>query len=203
MKNKKKLLIYSAVFVGIAALGVTGGIVVKKATSSPETDYSGFNIESVKPNVQSIMNKYNGYKGNTPETFFTAGELINIAQEKFRTCENCFSLGKGVGNTVMTQEIRNYQIKNGNKYFEESISKSIGSIMGISVALANRCYQEGETITKYSAKKENVTIEYSTYESESTDFALKDYKDSMGKTLDEMFIYIVSDNVIKTSIFIN
>jgi len=195
--KRKSLIKYSVIFGSIGCMGIAGGIILKTVTSAPEVDYSSVNVNSYQPDIKKIMKKYESYKGNAPEDFFTSSELINIGQEKFRTCENCYILGKGLGVTALSQEIRNQLIKNGNKYFEESISKSVGSLLGISVSLANRVYQEEQEVKKYYGDEKTVTFDSASYLPDYDSFNLPDYRNSMGKTLDEMFIYVISDKTIK------
>ena len=154
--------------------------------------------EALQVDAKAIVERveaYNGPKDKTEE--FSASEILNYSLEKFRSCENCCSFTYGVADTIVKQDIRGCSIKNGDKYFEESVSKSS------MVSLANRMFQEGKStnVSLYSANKGTIEIsdtspqaEYS--ESNLTAYTADEYKSTYGKTLDEMFIYIISEETV-------
>ena len=129
----KTLLTYILI-VGISSIaGASTGIIGKRLLGQEEIDYSGFNPEAFREDGASLLDKYN----NNPMSYSPA-KLVSIGLEKYKRCENSYSFAIGLASTVVSQTIRNYQIKNGNKYFEESISKSD------MVTLANRVTQDGK-----------------------------------------------------------
>ena len=178
----KTLLTYILI-VGISGIaGTSTGIVGKRLLGQEEIDYSGFNPEDYREDGAALLASYN----NKP-TSYSPAKLVSIGLEKYRQCENSYSFAIGVASTIVSQTIRNYQIKNGDKYFEESISNSS------MVSLANRVIQDGKNgdINLYLGKATSANT--GSYPSEGIKYSKKDYKDYLGKTLDEMFIYLISD----------
>ena len=180
----KTLLTYILI-VGIAGTaGATAGIVGKRLLGQEEIDYSGFNPEDFRADGEALLAEYN----SDPNKNFTAPELVAIGLQKYKNCENSYSIGIGVASTVVEQTVRNFQIKNGDQYFEESISKS--SMVGV----ANRAIQNGKDgeISLYIGKANG--SESASYPEEGTTYSKEDYKNYLGKTLDEMFVYLISNN---------
>lgn len=197
----RKILSYALIIVSAAAIGTGAGFVSKKLFGPTEEDLSGINFDSFKVDAAQIVRKIDSYNGTKDVTEnFTTGEILNYSMEKFRRCENCCSFTFGVADTIVKQDIRACLIKNGDNYFEESVSKSS------MVSLANRMMQNGidSNVSFYSANKGSINIlengasgEYT--ESEVKTFTSNDYRDIYGKTLDEMFIYSISDQTIVES----
>lgn len=121
---------------------------------------------------------------------FTPSELVNIGLEKYRQEKYSYSIGVGAANTILKQEIRNAQIRNDNEYFEESISTSS------MVKLANRSRQnlEKDGIDHYVGKA--VSAEVGEYPDNPNKYTNDEYKAKLGRTLDRMFIYIISDDSV-------
>ena len=193
----KKVVSYLILIGSAAAMGVGAGFLGKKIFGEPEVDY-GDVAEALQVDAKAIVERIDSYNGpNDIVDEFKTSEILNYSLEKFRSCENCCSFTYGVADTIVKQDIRGCSIKNGDKYFEESVSKSS------MVSLANRMFQEGKNtnISLYSANKGTIEIsdttpqaEYS--ESNLTAYSADDYKKDFGKTLDEMFIYIVSEETV-------
>ena len=188
----KTLLIY--LIVGGAALGVGGasGVIVKRVTGSEQVIYKGFDINNYIMDSDNLLIEFENYHGSSPERQFTVAELINISLEKYRRCENSWSQGIGLADTIVKQTIRNAQVKNGNQYYEESISHSD------MVSVANKVYQTGvgTEIKLYSGT--NVSTENANFGSTPKIFTPEDYKKSYGKTLDEMFIYLICNETVNS-----
>ena len=193
----KTLLAY---ILTIGICGVAGGgtgIILKRTLGPIDEHYPpGFDPSEFSPNVSEIMSRYDKLsdKSINGVRSFSDPDIINIVLEKYKTCENCYSVGIGVANTIVTQTIRNAQIKQGNEYFEESVSYS--SV----VSLANRVIQHGAdgNIDFYSGSasgEESASYVGAT----STSFTKEEYKSKYGRTLDEMFIYIISEKTLLES----
>ncbi len=183
----KTLLTYILI-VGISSIaGASTGIIGKRLLGQEEIDYSGFNPEAFREDGASLLNNYN----NNPLSYSPA-KLVSIGLEKYKRCENSYSLAIGLASTVVSQTIRNYQIKNGDKYFEESISRSD------MVTLANRVTQDGKNgdIYLYLGKATSPTT--GSYPTEGAKYTQEAYKSYLGKTLDEMFIYLISDKTAES-----
>ena len=179
---------YGIIAAATVSLGIAGGIIIKKKFGGEEITYSGFDPETFKADSKALLKQYE----ENPNKEFTAPELVNIGQEKYRSCKNSYSIQVGLAKTIVDQTIRNAQIKNGDKLFEEAISKSS------MVAIANRYNQQGDSVSLY--KGDVTSEETATYSKDKVDsFKAADFKKDWGKTLDEMFIYIISNKTVNLS----
>ena len=185
-KGKKALIQYSIIAVCAAGVGVGGGIILKKKLGPVEVDYSGFDSNSFQADARALLKAYE----ENPNQEFTPAELVNIGLEKYRQCENSYSIGVGQASTIVNQQVRNFQIRNGDTYYEEQISKSS------MVSLANRVIANGENATIYKGKAKDVEVPE--YKDGPQTMNSEDYKSSWGKTLPEMFIYIISNDTVDT-----
>ena len=185
----KAILVYSLVGLFVVGLGISTGVILKRQFGATEIDYTGFDPENYRMDAKELLKQYE----KNPNKNFTPAELINIGLEKYRQCENCYSIGIGTASTIVNQTIRNAQIKVGDHYFEESISYSK------MVNVANRVDQVGEHEDISLNKGKASGSEDVTYKSEVTTFKADDYKKAWGKTLDEMFIYIISNQTVVES----
>ena len=188
----KPAFIYISIVGTALAIGTAGGIVAKRVIGGENVIYEG-DATSMTFDVDAAYDKYLNYTGNDMTKDFTPAEIVNIGLEKYRRCENSYSITKGVASTMVTQSIRNYQIKNGDRYFEESIS------MSSMVKLANRMYQTGKEGNVNLYKGSAVNEELGSYSANGTEYEQTDYKNYLGKTLNEMFIYIITDSTILDS----
>ena len=186
----KTLLIY--LIVGGSALGAGGaaGVIVKRVTGSEQVVYKGFDINNYIMDSAALVEEFDNYHGSSPQSQFSVAELINISLEKYRQCENSWSQGIGLADTIVKQTIRNAQVKNGQKFYEESISFSD------MVSVANKVYQDGHDgeIDLYAGS--NVSTENATYGGTPKHFDRESYKKAYGKTLDEMFIYLICNETV-------
>ena len=199
----KRVFIYLIIVASAATIGTGVGFAGKKLFGPVNNIYdtSGLKIDAAQ-----IVKKIDSYTGSKEKVdAFSTGEVLNYAMEKFRTCENCCSFTFGVANAKapivgnVPQAIRSCLIKNNDKYFEESISKSS------MVSLANRMFQSGiESNVDFYSSVGSIDIldngassEYS--ESSVEEYSSNAYKEKFGKTLDEMFIYFISDDTILNS----
>ncbi len=190
----KTPIIYISIVASALVVGAAGGFVAKKTLGGEDISYdSNSDIDSIKVDSKQLLRNYQSYGGNAPEKDFSAMEIVNIALEKYRQCEYSYSYGIGSAKTIVSQEIRNYQIRNGNEYFEESISYSS------MVKLADRMTQTGldGDVTVYYGKASGA--ESGTYPIEGNVYTQEDYSNLLGRTLDEMFIYIISNKTVLES----
>ena len=193
-----KTLLSYILTIGICAVAGAGTGVILKRTVGPidETYPPGFNPKNYAANIDDIMSRYNALSDKTINGVrnFSDAEVVNIVLEKYRTQDYCWSISKGNAYTIITQTIRNAIIKNLDNYFEEQLSNS--SI----VSLATRSYQtgKGSDIQVYQGNCSGA--EKATYSSNPTrTYSQSKYKDYLGKTLEEMFIYIISDKTTLNS----
>lgn len=210
----KKIFKYLIIFSVAGVAGGGTGILLKKLIADPTIDYSSVNFYSFIPNYDEIFNKVGSYKGSTPiiEAFSTS-DILNYSMEKFRREETSSNYTVGYSDTgVVFQDIRGCCIKNGDKVFEESISKSQKAVLGINIEVGNRMYSEGkgQDIILYTANENSVSIKDNGSDATYSETVVETYKEEaykqkFGKTLHEMFIVlicpqsIIGENVSTTS----
>ena len=185
--NKKKMsewLQYGIIAAATISLGVAGGIIIKKKFGGEEITYSGFDPEAFKADGPALLKEYQ----KNPKKSFTPAEKVCIGLEKYKSNENSYSVSIGVADTIVKQTIRNAQIKNGNSYFEEQVSRSS------MVSMANRTIQQSDGVKMHKGKATG--DEKGEYPKEYTLFKPEDYKTTYGKTPEEMFIYIISNKTV-------
>ena len=189
MKTAK---IYITIAASAIVVGVVGGVLIKRYVVDPDIIYDG-DTSSLEENAEELLRRYEEYKGSNPENAFTASELINIGLEKYRTRENCYSFGIGTAHTVVEQQIRNFQIKRGAEYFEESISTSS------MVSIAKRMKQTGKSggVTLYNGTATDVEV--GNYNVTPESYTQEEYINLLGRSLDKMFIYTISSSTVTES----
>lgn len=182
----KTWIIIPSCFLLVAVVGVTTGIILKRQFGQEIIDYGEFDPENYRMDAEALLKEYK----KNPKKNFTAAELINIGLENYRSCENSYSIGVGVASTIVNQTIRNAQIKRGEHYFEESISYSK------MVNVANRVDQIGESNDISLNKGKANGSEDAQYSDNVTTYKADEYKKAWGKTLDEMFIYLICNETV-------
>ena len=183
-KGKKALIQYSIIAVCAIGVGVGGGILLKKKLGPVEVDYTGFDSDSFQADAKALLKEYEA----NPNKDFTAAELVNIGLEKYRQCENSYSIGVGQATTIVNQSVRNFQIRNGDKYYEEQISRSN------MVNLANRVVADSESATVYRGKAKDTEVPE--YKDEPKVLNPDEFKALWGKKLEDIFIYIISNDTV-------
>lgn len=188
----KTPIIYILIITGALGVGIGGGFAAKKLFGEEEIVYEG-DASSYEVNGAEVLRRYEKYTGSSPETDFTAAELIGIGLEKYRNCDYCYSYGVGTAHTMVEQEVRNFQIKNGDQYFEESISSSKV------VSIAKRMKQKGKDgdILLYNGRA--IDAETGDYNVAPVTYSQSDYANFLGRTLDKMFIYLIGDKTVLDS----
>lgn len=187
----KTLLTYLLTIGIAAAAGAGTGVVLKRTVGPIDEQYPpGFDPKNYVADINGIMSRYNALsdKSINGVRSFADSEVVNIILEKYRTQEYCYSIGIGNAYTIITQTIRNAQIKNGDEYFEEQISYSN------MVNVAKRSLQSGAggDVKLYNGNAS--APEKASYpNSPSSTYTASKYKNYLGKTLDEMYIYIISE----------
>lgn len=177
--------IYLIIVTTSFSIGATGGIVAKRVLSAPQTQYIG-DLAELEMDIDALMDKYN----DNPSQTFKPAEIVSIALERYKRCEYSYSVTKGTAKTVVQQSIRNYQIKNGDHYFEESISKSS------MVSLADRMTQTGIGGDVNLFRGKAIDSESGSYPESPRILTSSEYKELLGRTLDQMFIYIISNATV-------
>ena len=194
MPKTRKGLIFGLIF-GVATpitLGVVGGIVYTKFFMAKTVDYSDVNADSLYINMDNLLAKYEDVKkaGTPYDEALTSYELVNIAYHNYTTYENSrsFTIGSAVA-AIVDQSIRGCSIKEGNKYFEESLSKS--NMVGV----AARMYQKEDTSIDLH-RGEVIDATTATWGNEHYEYTFDEFTADFGKTPSTPLIYIVSKKTV-------
>lgn len=192
----KTLLAYLLI-VGISGTAGAGtGVVLKRTIGPIDEKYpAGFSPEEYRD--ENIKTNVDNYKASQSLGTMTDAEIVNVGLALYKEYDNSYWIGTGDADAGITvQSVRNGQIKRtiGGKvsYFEEQISNG-------RVGVAKRSYQEGDdgNIDLYSGNPSSATV--ATYSDAKQTYDQTGYKNYLGKTLDEMFIYIISNKTTKSS----
>lgn len=189
----KAIALYSIIGGSALLIGAGAGVVYKRVVLEPEQNIVGFNPDICKPDGEKLINDIESVGDfKSAVNKFEPVDIANYATEKYKTYENSVSFCFGTAETVVSQQIRNAQIKNGDQYFEEAISKS--SMVGI----GKRMYQQGldGTLHLYNEKGAgDVAIDgdyvHTAFNSSPQDMTPEEYKVLFGRTIPDMFIYCV------------
>lgn len=192
-RKGKIIAIVSACVIPVA-LGVTAGIVFSKFFVAKKTDYSDVNADSLYINMDSVLAKYEDVKkaGTPIEEGLTSYEIVNLAYHNYSQHENSRSYTIGTANAaIVTQSIRGCSIREGDKYLEESLSKS--NMVGV----ATRMYQRADNVVELH-EGEPVDATTATWGSEHYEYSLEEFKETFGKTPSTALIYIISKKTVLT-----
>ena len=189
----KTLLTYILI-VGIAAVaGASTGVVLKRTLGPIDEVYpEGFNPKEYMDDADELLANYET-STNKPAFIRNSKEsdLVNIALAKYKRCENSFSFGIGDADAGITvQSVRSAQVKRTQqdgsiRYFEEQISAGM-------IGVAKRSLQESgkDEVLVYTGYPSSAEV--ASYADDAHTYTKEGYKEYLGKTLDEMFIYIIS-----------
>ncbi len=199
-KRYKSLLPYVCVLIPCVALGVFGGVFMKKLFSSEEgTDYSSIDTQKLYPDYAKIGNEYKK-AASLGDDFTKTLTPTKMAASAFYLIQNethVYSQGIGAAGAMgVTQNIRSTTIQDGDKYFEESLSLSSF------VNIADRMYQvpNGDdcSITMHLGKTKG-SVEIGEYDENGTEYTGEGYIAHMGRLLSTPTSYIVSDKTVLTT----
>ncbi len=194
LPKTRKGKIFGIIFAVISpiALGVVGGVVYVKFFVAKTVDYSDVDADSLYVNMDTVLAKYADSQttGTPVEEALKSYEIVNLAYHNYVQYENSqsFTVGSAVA-AIVNQSIRGCSIREGNQYFEESLSKS--NLVGV----AARMYQKedgsidlhrGEAIDSVTAKWGDEHYEYTNEE----------FINDFGKTPSTPLIYIVSKKTV-------
>ena len=192
----KTLLAYLLI-VGISGTAGAGtGIILKRTIGPVDEKYPpGFSPEEYRD--EKLADNLAAYKSSHSISGFTDAELVNIGLELYKEHDNSYWVGSGNADAGVTvQSVRNGEIKRTidgvTTYFEEQISNGM-------VGVAKRSTQlvPGDEVKLYSGSPNNAEV--ASYASDPSIFNKEGYKGYLGKTPDEMFIYVISNKTTKSS----
>ena len=192
----KTLLAYLLI-VGISGTAGAGtGVILKRTIGPVDEKYpAGFSPEEYRD--EKLLENLATYKSSHSITSFTDAELVNVGLELYKEYDDSYWVGVGDADAGITvQTVRNGEIKRTidgvTYYFEEQISNGM-------VGVAKRSTQSvpGDEVKLYSGSPNNAVT--ASYSPDASIFNKEGYKGYLGKTPDEMFIYIISNKTTKSS----
>ena len=189
-KGKTIAIIFAVL--GPISLGIVAGVVLSKFFVAKTADYTGVDANSLYINMETVNAKYeDAEKAGTPvEEALTSYELVNLAYSNYESYENSrsFTIGSAVA-AIVNQSIRGCSIREGNQYFEESLSKS--NMVGV----AARMYQKEDTTIDLH-RGESLDATTATWGDEHYEYTFDEFKNDFGKTPSTSLIYIISKKTV-------
>lgn len=194
----KNIVTISIVVGSALVVGAGGGAAYKRFFAPADQEIVGFNPDYCKPDFKTLSDEVSKY-GSKKEAAKSMRpyEVVNYAGELYKNCTNCFSYCYGLADTVVKQDIRNAQIKVGNEFFEEAISKS--SMVGV----GKRMYQSntmGTTNLYIEKSAGDVSIDgdnvHTNFNASPEKLTMTEYKKAFGRNLPDMFIYVIHDMTV-------
>ena len=187
---KASTLITTGIVVTTAiAGGLAVGIVFGKLMSQHGENIEDITIEpGLEDDYDALMKKYAEDKDIKNYRYY---ELVNISWLKFGQEEHTHTVSHGIVNAnVVKQKIFAHDVRDGDKFFNESLSYSGIKTCGV------RFFQTEEGVETYWATgvKENGTATWS--ENKKEDHSLLQHEEKWGKTLDRPVIYIISSTTV-------
>lgn len=207
LSKKAQIIVISCCAVGGILIGGGAGFLIGHFGKPPTVELGDINIDDIddKPveGEKSILERYEECKseGKDPMQVFQLHEIANIASSKLSIQENYVAWGYGQVLTAVNLDILNCSAKNGDKYIEESLSKSQpGAIMN--VVVCQRDYQTGTTsdspVKSYVGDIKD-TIYNPTYENaKEKDYTVSEYESVFGKPVSMPSSYVVSSKTVLT-----
>ena len=197
----KTLLAYLLI-VGISGTAGAGtGVILKRTIGPVDEKYPpGFSPDEYRD--EKLAENLDTYKNSSQSISdviknFTDAELVNIGLELYKEHDNSYWVGSGNADAGITvQTVRNGEIKRTvdgvTTYFEEQISNGMVGVAKRSIQLV-----PGDEVKLYSGSPSNAEV--ASYTSDPSIFNKEGYKGYLGKTPDEMFIYVISNKTTKSS----
>ena len=190
--RKGKIIAITLGVVTPIALGIPAGIIFTKFFVAKKADYSNVDANSLYINMDTVLAKYEDcVKSNTPiEEGMTSYEIVNLAYYKYAEHDNSrsFTIGSATA-AIVDQEIRGCSIKENDKYFEESLSKS--NMVGV----AARMYQNEDTSIDLH-RGEAIDATTATWGDNHYEYTFDEFKNDFGKTPSTTLIYIISKKTV-------
>ena len=182
--KKKTVIFYSLASVFTVCLGIGAGVLAHHFLGETKaTDYANVNGDKLMDDPSIARSKFEQAKkkGTAYEETLKPYEMVNVALEQYSALPSTKTVGLGAAEAMkVNQVIQSIQIKNGDRYFEESNSTSAF------VNLYDRMYQEGDTTTTYWGDDLN----YASHEKK--EYSNADYAAMMGRNVSDAMIYVIS-----------
>ena len=188
--KKKSIILYCSIGIPLTALVIGGGVILGRELGNKafyQDPYANVDANKLNDDYSSVYAAYEKTNPNSYYNKFTNVELVNIALLNLNHVENFYSITTGsVLAAGVKQNIAATYMKNGDRYFEETITSS--SI----VKGANRFYQDGDTTSWYKGKYVNSTQgDYTKATPKSYDNEA--FEEEWGRQMSRACIYSIND----------
>lgn len=179
------------------ALGAVLALAGCSQAPQESSEATSIDLSSKMTSQDLLMSRYDSalQKGGDMTNDFSEQEMATIAQSLFTKHEHTMiaSFGNADANASFVhvqQIVRAASIRNGDAYFEESLSYS-GS-----AKVAHRAYQDAEKILSYKGSVASDAESASWDSGSETSFTFADYAGTYGKDLNVPLIYIINDETV-------
>ena len=190
-KSKKKtIILYCSIGIPLTALVIGGGVLLGQELGSKAFYQDPYANVDANKLIDDYSEAYARYEKTSPDSYykkFSDVELVNIALLNLNKVDNFYSITTGsVTAAGVKQNIMATYMKNGNSYFEETITSS--SI----VKGANRFYESDNSTTWYKGKYISTTEGDYTKASPKS-YVSSEFEEDWGRQLSRACIYIIND----------
>ncbi len=184
--SKKNIILYSVIGVVGITLSAVGGVLLGRNLFKQDA-YAGLDINNAEVDYNEVYARFKTSNANSYFEDFSHVELANISLLKCSEVNNFYTITNGsVEAAGVKQTIHGTTIRDGDNYFEESISSSSF------VKSTNRFYQNDEGVKWHKGKY--VDLDGGDYSNpKTTDYTIDEFDDTWGKSLKRACIYIVSN----------
>ena len=184
--TKKSIILYSVIGVVGISLSAVAGVLIGRNLFKQDA-YAGLDINNAEVDYNEVYVRFKTSNASSYFEDFSHVELANIALLKCNEVNNFYTITNGsVEAAGVKQTIHGTTIRDGDNYFEESISSSSF------VKSTNRFYQNDDGVKWYKGKY--VDLDSGDYSNpKTTDYTIDEFDDTWGKSLKRACIYIVSN----------
>lgn len=185
----KGLIIIGSVVAAAIGIGIPCGLVLGNLLKSPKTDYGSVSGDTYAYDMAEGRIKYDACKGEYSSLL--PEDAFNISLDLLSGIESYRLQGYGQALAlVVQQDIRSTIIRDGERYFEESYSKS--SL----VQCAWRMYQDADDVVQYRGTIGSSVEEASFDEANGQSYSYESYSERMGRLISDRSIYLVSSYTV-------
>lgn len=180
-----------------AAIGVgipTGLFLGKQFRGGTEINYDNIQSDGLSVDYEQYYNLYTKKKneGGNYLDGTTPAQVVNMAYALLTKQDHFMSRGYGMGTaSIVDQEIRSCAIKQGDEFFEESLSLS--SIVNV----AWRMYEKDDITSQYQGKCRSGNVEVALFDQDKgNDYKSDEYIARMGRNVHSPTSYIITDDTV-------
>lgn len=192
MSRKKKIFVFTSIgFLSVATLGIGGYFIYDLVRGNPDI-YGDLVAEDYMDDNTQLFADYETLRASsaTLDTYqetYAPHQLFNIALHESQKSEFMKLETRGNVNAAgLKQTVLAYQLRNGDEYFYESISKGLFSV-------GKRFYQ-GEDVTWYSGKFSLFNSNYYWKADSEQIISIEEFKEVWGFDCSIISPYIVSSH---------